>query len=480
MRTTTKISISLLFMMGMSACDSYLDKNPDNRVELDTPKKAAQLLTSAYSSAAYTFTEWMGDNVTYTMGTTILPEHLQAYEWREITSIEQDTPGNFWSSTYEAIAAANEVLAVIDDLPGDRNMKKAVKGEAYLTRAYGHFMLASIFCKHYNEATADEDPGIPYVTEPERQFVKKYERGTLEDTFDKIEDDLEEGLDLVDGTYYANSGKYHFTRDAALAFASRFYLFKGDYDNCIAYSSELLGNDPNIFMKDIQALLDETPNADAFLKAYGAPTDRSNLLVIRQVTNFPVTVGFWPDNQILSNLFQSNPWNRDDVRTALGYPIYIRGTNGLTLAKYEFLFERTSLTSNVGLYYTIAPVFRGEEVLLNRAESYARKNQFTQAIADLQVFVKTRYNNPVVSLNALKNYYGVNNNLAVTLAYIVEERQKEFIHEGLRWFDIKRFDLSVDHYRPQGTIILSANDLRKIIQIPQSAIDIAGLEPNPR
>ena len=125
----TKISILITGIAFLTGCDNYLEENPDNRVELNTPEKAAQLLTNAYSGAAYTFTEWMGDNVTFTTGTTKLTEHVQLYEWEEVTSINQDTPSNFWTSTYDAIAHANEVLDVIDNLPGDEARKKAVKGE---------------------------------------------------------------------------------------------------------------------------------------------------------------------------------------------------------------------------------------------------------------------------------------------------------------------------------------------------------------
>lgn len=37
------------------------------------------------------------------------------------------------------------------------------KGEALLTRAYHHFMLVNVFCKHYSEQTSATDLGIPYM-----------------------------------------------------------------------------------------------------------------------------------------------------------------------------------------------------------------------------------------------------------------------------------------------------------------------------
>lgn len=475
-----KIFLLTLSLPLLAGCDKYLEETPDNRVELDTPEKAAQLLTNAYSSAGYTFTEWMSDEVSYTFGTTKLPNHTQAYEWDDFTGIDQDTPSNFWTSTYDAIAHANEVLAVIDNLPGDDDLKDAVKGEALLTRAYGHFMLVNLFAKHYDENTADDDLGIPYVLEPETQFIKTYTRNTVEEVYDFIEEDLLEGLDLVDGSFYANSGKYHFTRGAALAFASRFYLFKGELDDCIKYSSQLLGGDPSIYVKDIPALLAETINTEDYIRAYHAPSDNSNLLLIRQVSNFHLpNLGFWPSRTLYGQIYENNPFNLVDERQD---PAWIAGENGLSATKYEFLFERSSLTSNVGFNYTIFLGFRGEEVLLNRAECYVRQNRLSLALADLQQLASKRYRGTAtVNIQAIRNYYGSGNDPLATFYYLLDERMKEFMHEGLRWFDIKRLGITVTHQLVDGsTIRLEPEDERLVIQIPQAAIDVGGLQPNPR
>lgn len=478
----------IIGLLTFAGCGDYLEENPDNRVELNNVTKAAQLLTNAYSSASYSFTEWMSDNVAFTFGTTKLVEHNQAFNWQDFTGINQDTPSNFWTSTYDAIAHSNEVLAVIDNLPGEQARKDAVKAEALLTRAYGHFMLVNLFAKHFNRQTSDDDLGIPYVKEPETEFIKKYTRLNVEDVYDEIEDDLLDGLELVDDSYYANSGKYHFTRNAALAFASRFYLFKADYTNCLKYSNELLGADPSIYVKDIPALLQERINTEDYIRLYHSPNDNSNLLLIRQVSNFHLpNLGHWPSRDLYSEIYESNPWGLTDERQD---PAWVAGENGLAATKFEFLFERSSLTSNVGLNYTIALAFRGEEVLLNRAECYVNQNRVSQAIADLQLLATKRYRPngatvPTLTIQRLRQYYGAGSSSsfdrAITLEYIYSERTKEFMHEGLKWFDLKRFEIPVTHVLQDGSsITLKEDDDRKVLQIPQAAIDIGGLEPNPR
>jgi starch-binding outer membrane protein, SusD/RagB family len=478
---SNKGSLVMAGLLVFASCNDFLEENPDNRVELNNLEKASQLLTNAYASGGYTFTEWMSDNVDYTTGTFRLTEHNQSYAWQDVIGVNQDTPTNFWETTYDAIAHANEVLAVIDELPGDDAYRDAVKAEALLTRAYGHFMLVNLFAPHYDKGTAKSDPGIPYVDEPETVFIKKYTRNTVLEVYDKIEDDLLDGLDLVDGSFYNNSGKYHFTPNAALAFASRFFLFRGDFEECIKYSTQLLGSDPGVFIKDVEALLAETANAEEYIQEYTSPGDESNLLLIRQITNYPVNVGYWPAPNTVNRLYNINPWGAEDIRTSIGIPIFLRGNNW-AIAKYQFLFERSSLTSNVGLNYTIMPAFRGEEVLLNRAEAHLFNNKVSSALADLQILVNLRYEgDPVISVNVLQDAYGESNAQLATLFFIVDERRKEFIHEGLRWFDIRRFGIEVQHFLENGTMVtLESDDPRKILQIPQAAIDVGGLEPNPR
>jgi starch-binding outer membrane protein, SusD/RagB family len=483
MRKTTYIFLSIF--ATLTACDSFLNENPDNRVDLNTVDKAAQLLTNAYSNGSYTFTEWMSDNVSFTLGTRKFPEHENAYSWQDFIGIEQDTPAGYWNQTYDAIAHANEVLAVIANLPGDEAKRDAVEAEALLTRAYGHFMLVNLFAKHYNAQTADDDAGIPYVLEPETTFLKKYDRNTVQEVYDLIEEDLLDGLKHVDETFYQGSGKYHFTKNAALAFASRFYLYKGDWAKCIRYSDQLLGSDPDIFVKDIINIRRNQINPDDYIRQYHAPGDPSNLLLMRQISNYHVPgYGHWLTRPQYNGIYDSNPFNLTDERKD---PAWIAGDNGIALSKFEFLFERTSITSNVGYNYTIFLGFRGEEVLLNRAESNIQLGELALALEDLQRLVSRRYTDSdgipraTLRLSDIRTYYQTSDDQEALFQYMMDERIKEFMHEGLRWFDLKRYQIPVVHSFPDGSsITLTENDLRKVIQIPQAAIDVGGLIPNPR
>ena len=493
MRKTYQRWIGIGVITLMSGCDSFLDVAPDNRVNLTDLDKNAQLLTNAYSIASPAFTDWMTDNVGFTTGVTIRQAQQQAYEWEDVTTgpTELDTPDFYWFETYNAIAHANEVLAALDEIvienDEDRAYKDAIEAEAKLTRAYGHFMLVNMFGEHVT--IDDGEDGVPYVKTPETVFIETYERESVRRVYREVEDDLEDGLDDVNDTYYNNSGKYHFNRNAALAFASRYYLWSGEPIECINYSSQLLGTNPGRFIRDLtsQEFLNAKSSITGYPQLYTSPDQASNLLLMRKISLVQrPDFAHGPLDQWYGDLFAASPFTgTTDEREN---PAFVKGNNALLPVRFQNLFERSSLNSNVGTPYHIAVIFSGEEVLLNRAEAYMLLGELDECLADLQVFVDRRYSggDTELTMERLRAFFGAQNDPGFTdqlilLNYILFERQKEFIIQGLRWFDIKRYGLSVTHSLADGsTIFLGPNDPRRIFQIPKSAIEVGGLEPNDR
>lgn len=99
-------------------------------------------------------------------------------------------------------------------------------------------MLSTVFCDAYDKTTAASKLGLPYPEHTETVVGQKYNRGTLEDLYKKIDADIQAGLPLVGNTY--STPKFHFTQKAAYAFATRFYLYYQDYDKAIDYATKAL------------------------------------------------------------------------------------------------------------------------------------------------------------------------------------------------------------------------------------------------
>ena len=484
----------LVFLTGILfvGCNDYLDESPDDRLDLDTLDKAAKVVARAYSQGSYVFTDMMTDlagptgnavnaqGISVNAGGNFIDDtDRQTYSWDVVEDINQETPTFYWDSAYGAIAHANEVLAVIDNLSGDIERKNAIKGEALLSRAYHHFMLVNIFGLHYDES-AGSNLGVPYITEPETEFLPAYIRNSVAEVYDLVEKDMLQGLSLVDDRFYIGTKKYHFTVKAAQAFASRFYLWKGDYQNCIKYSDLFLSGSPSAFIKDYAAIDDSGYNAIA--ENYGDPIDESNVLVMSQFTAYTRRAnGFRLNNIEFNRLFQ-NALGANDIRTDTG--IWSVGTDASYLARLREYFFREDLSSNSGQPYYIAVELKGEEVLLNRAESYLQLNDIPNALSDINLLAATRYGGATYdNLDFVKNFYQEMDDKTALVSLILDERKKEFWDHGLRWFDIKRYNVPITHQLPLsegGELLeLPAGDPRRAIQIPADAL-AQGLTPNPR
>jgi starch-binding outer membrane protein, SusD/RagB family len=471
--------IIIIALIMLSGCDSYLEEVPDNRQTVKSLKDVSQLLVSSYSEAIYSYVEWKTDNVTAIPENEQFPWMTENYQFKPVVSEEdQDTPTFLWQNNYAAIAHSNQALQGLEEIKGgDISFRNSLRGEALITRAYNHFMLANVFCQHYSEANKGAF-GIPYITKPETNLKVDYERGTLESTYNLIEKDLLEALPLISNEYYVGTGKYHFNKNAAIAFASRFYLFKGDYEKCITYSNQLLGNGVinTTYVRDMKVVF--TGNASVTIaNQFGDVNDPSNFLVVRKasaaVTRF--SRGYQANTRTFVEIFQNNIQDSNDQRDS-------RFGNSSTSAtiqpKFTELFQYTTATT--GFPYFIMPELRSEEVILSRIESYVRLNRLSDALNDYNVFATKRYDNGgKLSLANIVDFYGGTDQQAM-LNLVISERRKEFLREGLRWFDIKRLNLEVTHIDVNGdTFNLKAQDEKKAEQIPVKAI-VNGIVANPR
>ena len=270
-----------LSLAALASCsDSFLDKVPDERTEIDTEDKVIQLLVSAYPESN---PAWIGevssdnliDNQAPHLPSNPNDKQVEAHynyssyaKWDDelfrfdpaenATYSAQDSPGALWGSYYKSVATVNQALAGIDRVCPDGNLSskmKAAKGEALLIRAYDHFQLVSIFSKAYkNDEASKNDVGVPYVTEIEDVVSKKYDRGNVADVYKKIGEDLEAGLALISDVNFTTAPKYHFNTNAAHAFAARYYLFKRDYQKVIKHANEVLGTDSTSFQRMVMDL----------------------------------------------------------------------------------------------------------------------------------------------------------------------------------------------------------------------------------
>lgn len=479
--------LSGIFLTG---CKKYLDKEPDNRTQVKTPEQIAQLLTTAYPKANYMmFTEAMSDNAEdkggggsgYGAQDQINSESYR-YEEVEVAPTDEDGPVFYWNACYKAIAAANQALEYINNYQGNADDVSPHRGEALLARAYAHFMLVTLFSKVYDPASSASDPGIPYVTEPEKVIFKQYERRTVAYVYEMIEKDITEGFPLINDKIYGTAPRFHFNRRAAAAFASRFYLFKQDYQKVISYSGEALGTSPVDNLRPWNSVLADLQYAE--LQAdYARATTAGNLLL--QETNsiwgrsYPSMRFGLGDAVASATLF-----SRNVTGGFYAFPVYGASPQSYNIPKFNEYFVTETINANSGTPYNNITLLTGEEALLNRAEAYLWLGQNAAAITDLNTFSSKNidgYNpaNHNITGSKASAYYGISSTGALILATL-DFKKAFFIHEGLRWFDILRLHIPVTHETSAGEKFeLGPDDNRRVLQLPLLTKE-AGLEPNPR
>lgn len=495
------LSLAVIASVFLASCSKYLETNPDMRTEINTVEKVAQLVGTAYPTyTGMAMAEMYSDNVSdkgpNVSGTHINNPYPEFYRWEDVKETGNNTPTQYWNGVYEGIAAANQALESIEvyNIGPEAN---PYKGEALVARAYNHFMLVTYFAKPYEIGGANDSPGIPYVLAPETSPIVKYSRGTVASVYAQIEKDLTEGLDLLAGGTW-KVPKYHFTPAAAHAFASRFYLFKGEWDKVIAHANQVFpGGD---FTGNLRNYVTEVaPMNTTDYNAYFTKADKKFNILLREVysvyprsNSFPQSrYGF--SQEIYNDLWASSAKNPITPAGGANTNFISRsltfGTGNYTVYIWREHFYITNATANIGLPYYMQPLFTADEVLTNRAEAYAQLNRLTESIQDLNLFASVRRVNFAssggVTIDKSKEFFSVTDDKQAIINTVLHFKRVGFMGEGIRWFDILRHKITVRHnFIDENSDItyeeLLPDDPRRAFQIPDDAINLGGLEPNPR
>lgn len=526
-----KGSMMLASVAILASCADQLDTLPDNRTTLDTPKKIAGLLVTAYPDRTPTlFNEWMSDNTDY-MGAQNSQGNRggdQYFFWQEQTEGGNDSPEQVWMLYYGGIYKANEALAAIENQGGPKNdILRNSKGEALVLRAYNHFVLANEFCRPYNGKTSTKDAGLYYATgiADFSAAAEQSVRGTVADVYAKIAEDIEAGIPLINDTYEVP--KYHFNKQAAYAFATRFYLYYEKWEKAKEYADKLLGSNPAASLRDYASLqampLSKSEQAVKIAEAYCSASADCNLLIQTSVSNAGMALAPWLTSKryTLTNylseteLFQSNNiWGTSSNLIWKPFTVNQAESNFALLMKLPREMEIVNTTTGSGYLRTLNVDFTMDEALLNRAEAEIMLGQNDAACADMTIWMKNFFNtNVTLTPTSVQTYFKtvpyayadadkmvpsfkkhISPRFTIDVEGSVQEsllqcmlnfRRIETVHQGLRWMDIRRYNIVIPRRligvngRPSKNLDwLEKDDPRQVVQIPQS-IREAGVAGNP-
>lgn len=339
----------------------------------------------------------------------------------------------YFNLLYSKINICNMVISLIDEQPehdsNDAVNKRRVKGEALFLRALYYFTLANLYCEPYRPDKADATMGMPlkfteYVEDTE------FRRASLKDTYDRIVDDLDVADECLEGI--TQKSIYRANQATVRLLKARVDLYTENYADAIDEARKVLAFNDRLM--DLRSFM---PGDNCL---YGANPEilfsMGNYLVATFFANWRASYASIPNWCISDDMVAL--YNRQDLRKDL----YIGKAQ---YRDYEPVFRKYNGQSEAeGKWFEVGSVFtfRTSEAYLILAEAAALSGQEQLALETLGRFLPTRITGKI------------DLNLSGTdlIDFIRDERARELILEGHRWFDLRRY--TVNSVRPWSKKII--------------------------
>lgn len=320
---------------------------------------------------------------------------------------------NTWTNAYAIIAQANVVLRGIDDLPASKKLAvNRIKGQALAIRAMVHFDVLRYWAKEFDRNSTA--PGIPYITVFD--YNQKPSRGTVKQTYDSIETDLQLAKKLLSNTdkIINESGRAYIDTSVVNAISARMYLYANEMDSAIKYATLVINQFPLADKNDFKNIWTDASDAEVI---WSCIFNSGDDYIAGNVYDPTVDRNSYKPTTAFLNLYDKT----NDVR----YNSYFKQIDSRTVLS-KYLAKQTQLSNPDGVVNFKA--FRTGEMYLIRAEAYARNKNDNAGLNDLNTLRAAR----------ITNYKNGNESGNELINAIAVEREKELICEGHRWFDLKR------------------------------------------
>lgn len=439
-------AIVLLSALTISGCkqSDYIDLKPDFTLDaLTNPSsmdQVEQVLTGAYANLRAA--DYYGSASGTGGGAALMPDILadDLYESRQSLANSKvmsdwsyqkntDQITDIYSAMYKPISTANIVLRDIDKFTTAANAKKAnrIKGQALAIRALAHFDLFRYFANSYdrNSTTSlalyyNKTFSVSTAEKPARMTNKVY--------YDNLLADLTEAERLLSDIDVVINPTSALTRPklslaAVYLLQARVNLYAGQYPAAITAATKGIAIAPALVTNQtvFSGMYNETAAGEMiwnvqFDPGQGGPTNlvffaSQSISYYRVATEVVNTTG-------TSGLIRNN-----DLRYAAYFTAQANAQNPTSMALTKYKGKTTTSNANANFI-----AMKTGELYLIRAEAYARSTQDGLGMGDLNTLRRSR----------IAGYVDENLTGAPLLDAIANERRRELVGEGQRFFDLKR------------------------------------------
>ncbi len=374
---------------------------------------------------------------------------------------------NLWLVAYRVATRSSNLINNFPSLDeGTERERNQILGEAKALRAMAHFDLVRVFANPYRLSNPTNDLGVVIVT---REDLEEKPRNTIEEVYTFVLEQLHEARDLIT----ENRHRRFMGIDAVNALLARVYHEMGDWQNAITYATEVIDEVPlssgqeyaNIWQQDG----DGAGNDEIIMIMAVHPTEFGNDLNLGSnfvggnpplPPNYQWRIDYVPADDLIAMYDKDN-----DIRYSSFFmeDIPVAAVPGGVTAFRKYPHDNPNFTQR-GMNQM--KVFRASEMYLIRAEAYAESGQEGPANDDLGALRAARidgYSHTNLSGNDLLNA-------------IYNERRKEMVLEGNRWFDLRRRGVGFQRTPQNGTgpfdnLVIEADNHRWVWPIPQGEMD---------
>jgi len=514
MKKIFKLIILSVLILNFQSCteEKILDLSPYNDVSntsaYSSPSLIEKSVIGMYEAAALGY--YTGAPRGYIWGAAFVQQgdtrgedvvnRSTFYQNTYINIYTPSTANNvyYWIDAYRLINRCNLVIegvtnaisnGVITPEVGDNYI-----GQAKFLRAITHFELIIHFAQPYHLdngaslAIPYREVGIDSQSEVDEETLKT--RNTVAEVYEKVLSDLTDAENMITQTDLTKANK-----GAAIAFKTRVYLHKRDWDNVITEGTKLQG----------LYTLESTPSG-VFENNY-SNTESIFSIKHNAVSNPGVNAALASQYNrrylvSISPIIWRNPsWLTDDLRRAETYNS--DGTpSGMVWSRSDGKY--TNKYKDVTEYSDAAPIIRYAEVVLNMAEAYARSTT-QQNLGTARTLLNSLRDRALANPSTQTYTSAMLPDQSSVVGAILVERRIEFLMEGRRWADIHRlqnddlfpidgipakrangsvaasvYNASGPYTGPYGVIAVPHSDYKFLWPIPQVEIDVnPNVEQNP-
>ena len=433
----------ILILWLSVSCSNFLDVEPMGKLIPEEVEDYENLLNNLntinyfllYNNTCYLAT--LGDNLE-------ISENQARYQYNDIgySAINTYTSYTFqqpyydlnasdfyWDNAYETIGIYNSLINGVNDVATESNsaVANSLIAQAKAARAWTYLNLGLVYGPMYNPNGTNDTQTIPYRTESQ-PLVANPDRATTAELFQYVKQDIDDALTGIPETV---GNPCRFGLPALHMLMSYYYMYMRDWNNMLTYAN-MAWDEVLAQRGSVEAMLYNFNN-------FSYDLDESVVIGDDEV-NPKVDLALQGEDNLIGQtthreniMYRKAAIKRYDLFALRdnGFSSEINGetySDGLRI----YYFRDEKMLSNEG--YTTS------ELLLLRAEAYARTGALTEALNALNLLRQFRYKGTTTAETDLPN--GASLTQDELLEEILNERRRELpIGTYQHFLDIKRYAL---------------------------------------